>query len=868
MPPKPKGSAGAAGGGGGDAARVVRVAGAGGGGDAAAAAGGVLDDVSDIYDCRTTGLNTQQELTRQLNLLHQAIEENPLNQANDEARKQLFTELSALRESLSTPTFFQTIANKYSEPVKRTVIRLIAEKVKRLLRPLNRDRDDPVFDRFLIDCLMEMISVTNYYFRLLFKSFFNNSVIRLLFGAGCSIIELEMAYYTLRYILNGGLYVISGGFIGNVGDLSRLFSRAYQICSQTEIIAFLVYYGYSEQQAASIYSAIEKMSVEQRKFVLKGIFARSIRRIENKEGVGNGPAAAPAPSFTDFLHNPALFFNNLPAAIPRPKFHLLIGDPAQSMEAAAGDGIEWFAGKVDETILAQLRLAFPDKSDEILADTLFTLFLDLKGPFTKEKYDLNLYNFIQKLKKCLMGKYTMTEQQFHVFCQENYPGLNDGVTEGVIGAVYGQKVTVSDSLEALASNTPRPDPGTPGLRTKFGVGARGFIKCICDTWQTFLGGVVPEKAAPLKAIDYSKLEHPLFLLVQHIDLLKKERPESEAALDKCFEIFKRNMCIDVVDKQKVLSTGIYRDEGDDWGAACRDLYSTIGRIGTFSKDSLKTLFELFFQLGFMVCDERVELALPAPFGGNSFAAASTMGDKYVGNLAQVLATMVRQQQDVYMEKQPEASEQPDDFLTGTPIVIRHPAGGGGGGALAAPAAAALALADPALAAGGMTKKHKTTIHVVKPPPPLGDGGGGTELSLHHSPLTIHVKPPLPPAPAMGAAGAAGDAMGAAGDDGYSTRGQKRPDMGPGGNSSDDDDDGGGGGAAAADAAAADAAGDEMGAAKQGGGNLSSKKSGSKSRKNTKRTRRHSKGRKSSKAAKKTKQRRSSRHRRSSRKGRK
>jgi hypothetical protein len=44
--------------------------------------------------------------------------------------------------------------------------------------------------------------------------------------------------------------------------------------------------------------------------------------------------------------------------------------------------------------------------------------------------------------------------------------------------------------------------------------------------------------------------------------------------------------------------------------------------------------------------------------------------------------------------------------------------------------------------------------------------------------------------------------------------------------------------------------------------------GSKSRKNTKRTRRHSKGRKSSKSAKKTQQRRSSRYRRSSRKGRK
>ena len=66
-----------------------------------------------------------------------------------------------------------------------------------------------------------------------------------------------------------------------------------------------------------------------------------------------------------------------------------------------------------------------------------------------------------------------------------------------------------------------------------------------------------------------------------------------------------------------------------------------------------------------------------------------------------------------------------------------------------------------------------------------------------------------------------------------------------------------------DGAAADgmggAAADGMGGAGHGG---------SKSRKNTKRTRRHSKGRKSSKAAKKTKQRRSSRHRRSSRKGRK
>ena len=829
MPPKTKDHHAPAGGGG--AARDVRVAGAGAGGGGDAAAGGVLDD-GDIYDCNTTGLNTQRDLTDQLDRLHRAIAANPQNEADAVAREQLFTELSALRESLRAPTFFQKIADKYSEPVKRTVIRLIAEKVKGLLNPQNRN--DPDFDRFLIDCLMEMISATNYYLRLLFKSFFNNSAIRLLFGAGCSIIELEIAYYTLRYILNGGLYVISGGFVGNVRDLSRLFSQAYQICSQTEIIAFLLYYGYSPEQAASIYSAIEKMSVEQKKFILKGIFARSIYRIENKEGVQGvqgGPPPPPPPSFTDFLRNPALFFTSMPGMIPRPRIHLLIGDPAQSMEAAAANGIEWFVGKVDETIMVQLRLAFPDKPDEILADTLFTLFLDLKGPFTKEKYDLNLYNFIQKLKKCLMGKYDkMTEQQFHAFCQENYPGLNVGVTEGVIVAVYGQKVAVNDSLEALASNTPRPDPGSPGLQTSFRVGARGFIECICEAWQTFLGGVVPEDAAPPKEIDYSKLEHPLLLLVQHIDLLKKERPDSAAALDKCFKIFKRNMCIDVVNDQIVLSTtGIHRDDSDDWGAACRDLYSTMRRIGTFSMNSLTTLFVLFFQLGSMVCDERVEIALPFPFGGNSFAAASTMGDKYVGNLAQVLATMVRQQQDVSMGKQPEVSEQPDAFLTRTPIVIKHPAGGdaGGGGGAAA--------------GGGMT---------VEGPPP---GKKSRDEA--------------------GAAFAASDDTLSTGSSGSVSERRKRSGPGEEGSSSDDGDDGGGGGG---DDAAAPAAIEGMvvgkegqrGAYNQGGGNLSSKKSGSKSRKNTKRTRRHSKGRKPSKAAKKTKQRRSSRHRRSSRKGRK
>jgi hypothetical protein len=197
-------------------------------------------------------------------------------------------------------------------------------------------------------------------------------------------------------------------------------------------------------------------------------------------------------------------------------------------------------------------------------------------------------------------------------------------------------------------------------------------------------------------------------------------------------------------------------------------------------------------------------------------------------------------------------------------------------------AGAAAAGGGAAAAGGGAAgpppEKKSRIHVKKHSP-LGDGGG-MEL-LPRPPLTIHVKPPPP---AMDAAGAA---MGAAAEDDVSSRGssasgngQKRRGAGEEGNSSDDGDDGGGGGgddaAAAAAAAAAPAAASgvmevgEEGAkgARRGGGNLSSKKSGSKSRKNTKRTRRHSKGRKPSKAAKKTKQRRSSRHRRSSRKGRK
>ena len=112
-------------------------------------------------------------------------------------------------------------------------------------------------------------------------------------------------------------------------------------------------------------------------------------------------------------------------------------------------------------------------------------------------------------------------------------------------------------------------------------------------------------------------------------------------------------------------------------------------------------------------------------------------------------------------------------------------------------------------------------------------------------------------------------------------------IGGGGGSGDDTIDAGGGGGAAADAAAALAAGgggDDDGDGDDAGGeqrrvrkrpsnsppppHSGVGRGGSKSRKNTKRTRRHSKGRKSSKAAKKTQQRRSSRYRRSSRKGRK
>jgi hypothetical protein len=599
------------------------------------------------------GIRTQQKLGDDIQKIERVLGGGLL--PDDDSRRQLFAELRQIRESLETPSFLKKIADSYRKPLQDVSERLLLPKIKIVLRA--SQQMDVIFENNLKECLNALMSATNYYIKVLFKSFYNNSKIRVLFGSACTIIELQVAYSALCYILNNATFALTVGFIPDVRALSATFAAAYNGLTQVNVIAFLTSYGYTPEAAAAIYATIAAVSLEQGKFILKGIFLRGVNRFENKENPGAGGAAAaaqpPPPSFLQFITNPSSLFRMVKGVIPLPKLHLMIGEPGAAVSAVAVDKFQRFIGNVDGAVLEQLRTAFPDNADDVLVDILFKLLLGLDDEDydDKDKFDIKLGFFIQKLKECIKGKYKeITDEDFHRLCGENLPGLNRGLTEDIISIIYGPHEPMSDSLDVQAGSQQR-DPGEPSFKTKALEVFKTSSLRIWEHFTCFLGAIIPDEsvASPRQQIEVSELEHPVLKLNNYIEELKKTNPElnKDDKLDRCFESFKRTIHIKTTSQGKVLyvTTEIPNPEKpNDFGGACKDLYLTAKNIGGEAEDTLNEFFEMCFTVGYIVCNISSDLVLPIPFGGNSVGASTAMADRYMNMLIEAHEKMIRQQQ--------------------------------------------------------------------------------------------------------------------------------------------------------------------------------------------------------------------------------
>ena len=629
-----------------------------------AAGGGPDVPVGDV--CQLSGISSQQKLGNDIQKIEEVLGR---GLPNDDARKQLFDELNQIRESLKERGFLQKIADSYRKPLHDVSERLLLPKIKEVLRaPQNMDEK---FENNLKYCLNALMSATNYYIKLLFKSFYNDSKIRVLFGSACTIIELQVAYSALCYILNNATFVLSVGSMPDIRALSVTFTAAYSAMNEVNIIAFLTSYGYTSEQAKAIYATIAAVSIEQGKFILKGIFLRGVNRFENEENPG-GAAAAPQehpqerpPSFLQFITEPSRLFGRVMKAVPLPKLHLMIGEPGAAVSAVAVDKFQRFVGVVEDTVLRQLRMAFPDDADAVLVDILFNLLLGLDDEDynDEDKFNIKLGFFIQKLKDCLKAKYGgMTDEQFQELCKENLPGLNKGLTEDIILRIYGPREELPPSQETLAPDSQQQDPGEPPFKTKVLEVFKTATLRVWEHFTCFLGAITPEQVARPRPIEVSELEHPVLKLNNYIEELKRENPGlNNDKLDRCFDSFKRTIHIKTTRQGKVYVTTENPENPNDFGGACKDLYKTVKEISVTVKDAknkLATFFEMCFTVGYIVCNISSDLVLPIPFGGNSVGASTAMADTYMNMIIEAQEKMIRQQQAAAAGEQVEADAAP------------------------------------------------------------------------------------------------------------------------------------------------------------------------------------------------------------------
>lgn len=612
-------------------------AGAGGGGEGASAV------------CGLTGISSQQKLGDDIRKLEEVLGR---GLPDDAARIQLFLELNQIKESLAKPGFLHKIADSYRKPLHDVSERLLLPRIKKALGAQEQAHMNEEFERNLKDCLNALMSATNYYIKLLFKSFYNNSPVRVLFGSACTIIELQVAYSALCYILNNATFVLSVGYIPDVSTLSATFTAAYSAMTEVNILAFLTSYGYTPEAAAAIYATIAAVSIEQGKFILKGIFLKGVERFENRE---NPPAPAPAaapPSFLQFITEPSLLFRRVGGAIPLPKLHLMIGEPGAAVSAVAVDKFQRFVGVVEDTVLRQLRMAFPDDADAVLVDILFKLLLGLDDADynDQDKFDIKFSFFIQKLKDCLRAKYgRMADGNFLTLCGENLPGLNRGLSEDIISRIYGPRKEVDDSQEAQAPESQQQNPGGPSFKTKVLTVFKTATLRVWEHFTCFLEAITPEQVAPPRQVAVSELEHPILELNKYIEELKHKNPEFGDKFDRCFDSFKRTIHIKTTDHGKVyVTTEISKPERpNDFGRACTDLYATLNAIGATVKDlkdKVATFFEMCFTVGYIVCNVSSDLSLPIPFGGNSVGASTVMAERYMNQIIDAQEKMIRQQE--------------------------------------------------------------------------------------------------------------------------------------------------------------------------------------------------------------------------------
>jgi len=594
--------------------------------------------------CQRSGISSQLKLADDIQHIERVLLGHGL--PDDDARKQLFNELTQIRESLAKPGFLQQIADSYKKPLHDVSERLLLPRIKIVLRA-QREHMDETFENNLKKCLNALMSATNYYIKLLFKSFYNNSKIRVLFGSACTIIELQVAYSALCYILNNATFVLTVGYIPDVRTLSATFTAAYNTMTDVDIIAFLTSYGYTQEAAARIYATIAAVSIEQGKFILKGIFLKGVERYENRENPQAGAPAAAPPSFLQFITQPSLLFRRVVDAIPLPKLHLMIGEPDAAVSAVAVDEFQRFVDVVEDTVLQQLRMAFPDDTDAVLVDILFNLLLGLDDEDynDRDKFDIKLSFFIQKLKDCLKAEYgQMTDAEFRILCERELPGLNKGLTEDIISRIYGPREEIPASQQAQPGSQPT-DPGEPSFKTKVLEVFKTASLRVWEHFTCFFGAISSEQVARPKRIEVSELEHPVLKLNNYIEQLKRDNPDLGKGLDKCFETFKRTIHIETTSQGKVYMTTDPNPEKDnDFGGACRDLYETFKSIGGKTKETLDTFFEMCFTVGYIVCNISSDLVLPFPFGGNSVGASTAMANHYMNMIIGAQEQMIRQQQ--------------------------------------------------------------------------------------------------------------------------------------------------------------------------------------------------------------------------------
>jgi hypothetical protein len=709
-----------------------RAAGGGGGG---AAGGGVFPPLSFQQSflpaapaaaagggagafCALSGISTQQKLDEDIVKLQEVLSRGG---GGGDAEKRLFEELNQIRQDLKKPSFLKTIENIYKKPLQNVIQRLLLQKIKTLLKaPLVMDGK---FELSLKDCLSQLISATNYYIKLLFKSFYNNSKFRFLFGSGCTIIEFQVAYSALCYFLDNATFALTAGFVPNVRTLTTAFTTAYNSMTKATIETFLQSYGYTPEAATAIVATIMAVSAEQGKFILKGIFLKGVERFENRE---NHPAAAaaqpPPPSFLQFMNDPGSFFKKVVGAIPLPKLHLLIGAPDAAVSAQAAHTFERFVGYADDATIAQLRLAFPDEVDDVLIDILFKLLLGLSDEDYKDmdKFDIKYWFFNQKLKECLRDKYPeLSDEEFNTLCSQQLPKLMRGITEEIMLRIYGSSPELSDSQKVEPSHSQPKDPGDLSLMAKLVEVFKNTTTSVWTHFNCFLGVITPEAAARPRPIMVSELEHPILELNKYIKELKSNNRDNEhfcTALDKCFESFKRTIHITTNKGEKVYVTVYSKDPNKDtgFGAACKDLYAVVRGMGEGVLNQVSTFFEMCFTVGYIVCNVSSDLVLPIPFGGNSVGASMGMADLYMNHIIDAQQIMIFQQRAAADDKE----IIPDGAGAPAPV---FGAGGGGAPAFGAPVFGAGAPA-PVFGAGGGAPAFGDPAFGA------GDGGGAATFA--------------------------------------------------------------------------------------------------------------------------------------------